>query len=866
MAPALLFCRSPPPSLPTHPHAHPHPHPHPHPQSKPHLHLLQTPSLSQDVTKLCNDNNISQALHLLSPPNPSPHSDTVSILLSSIGQNQDIEAGRRLHALISSSDRLMSDPVVTTRLLTMYSLCSSPSDSRALFDSLHDRNLYHWNAMISGYSRNELWAEAVALLELLLTSTDHRPDNFTLPCVLKSCGGLSDARLGGAVHGMGAKLGLSCDSYVANSLVSMYGKCGLVREAARVFETMPKRNLVSWNCLVSGFCESGLILEGFQLLVRMMMESAAAAEGEGMMTPDDATLVILLPRCASEGWVEMGRTLHGLSVKLGLDHELRVSNALIDMYSKCGCLVEAWRLFAKSNQRNEVSWNAMIGGYARNGDVVETFDLLREMLTKEGMRANEVTVLNVLPACLGPWELDKVKELQGYVVRNVMESNELVSNALVAAYAKCGSLEFAEKVFNNLELQTVSSWNALIGGCAQNGDSSKAIDLFLEMMSLGLEPDWFSIGSLLLACTHLKYLRYGRSIHGFIQRNGLEKDSFITISLLSLYMQCGDELKARVLFDAMEERDVISWNAIISGYSQNGFPHESLRLYRKMQEDGYWRSIIATTSALMACAHLSALRLGKELHCFALKASFAEDTFTGSSIIDMYAKCGAIEQANTFFGKLHIIDIVSWNVMIMGYGIHGNAAKAIDLFNRMQKHTQPDAFTYTGILTACSHAGLVKKGLDFFEDMKNSEVELKLEHYACVADMLGRAGRLSDAMSLIEDMPEEPDGRIWSALLGACRVHGDISLGERIAYKLLELEPDKAEHYILASNLFAVAGRWDDVRSVRKKLKENGLQKDPGCSWIELGGIVYNFMVGDNCHQESDEIRKDWLVLEGFAR
>jgi len=556
--------------------------------------------------------------------------------------------------------------------------------------------------------------------------------------------------------------------------------------------------------------------------------------------------------------------VHGLSAKLGLGCELKVNNALVDMYSKCGWLVEARKLFSETLERNVVSWNAMIGGCARNGDVVGAFDLLREMSMEEGTKANEVTILNVLPACLDSSELWKVKELHGYVIRNGLECNELVSNALIAAYAKCGSLELAENVFDGIEMKTVNSWNALIGGCAQNGDPFKALDLFLGMISAGLEPDWFSVGSLLLACAHLKHIRIGRSIHGFVQRNGLEMDSFIRISLISLYIQCGEPLRARVLFDAIEERDEVSWNAMIAGCSQNGLPDETLQLFRQMQRDGFEPTTIATTSAFMACAQLSALRLGKEMHCFALKANFTEDPHVESSTVDMYAKCGSIEKSCNFFNQMKNKDLVSHNVMIMGYAIHGHASEAMQLFGKMRKQElQPDAYTYVGILMACNHAGLVEEGLQYFEEMRNNHcIELKVEHYSCVVDMLGRAGRLADAMRLIEEMPNEPDSRIWSALLSACRIHGNVEFGERIAEKLLELEPDKAEHYVMASNLFAGSGRWDDVRKVRKRLKENGLQKDPGCSWIELGGKVYNFMVADNL----DETRKMWCVLEEKIR
>ncbi|ONK62257.1 uncharacterized protein A4U43_C07F1980 [Asparagus officinalis] len=724
-------------------------------------------------------------------------------------------------------------------------LASSPPD-----------NIRQWNALIASYSRSHRFLEAPFAFSSLLSSTDLDPDNFTLPCVLKSCAGLSAAGLGECVHGLGVKLRLGDDPFVGNSLISMYAKCGRVEDAGKVFEKMPGRNLVSWNTMMSGYFECGFVDEGFGLLREMM-----GVDGLGF---DDATVVTVLPVCASRGWVEMGRSVHGLSVKLGLAGELRVNNTLTDMYAKCGWLAEARRGFETTSGKNVVSWNSMIGGCARNGDVDGTFDLLREMSMVEGLKANEITILNALPACLDPSELYKVKEIHCYVIRNGLECNELVLNALIAAYAKVGLLELATNVFEGIEVKTVSSWNALIGGYAQNVDPLKALDLFLDMISSGLKPDWFSIGSLLLACANLKFLQIGKSIHGFVQRNGLEMDSFIRISLISLYIQCGEPSKARVLFDEMEEKEVVSWNAMIAGYSQNELPNETLQLFREMQFDGQKPTMIATTSAFMACAQLSSLCLGKEMHGFALKANYTEDRHVASSIIAMYAKCGSIDHSLYFFEKMENKDVVSYNVMVTGYAVHGNASKAIELLYRMQKQEiKPDTFTYLGILMACSHAGLVEEGLNYFEEMKNEQkIEPKLEHYSSIVDMLGRAGKLADAMRLVEEMPAEPDSKIWSTLLSACRIHRNVDLGEKIAEKLLELEPDKVEHYVMASNLFAGSERWDDVRRVRKILKEIGLQKDPGCSWIELRGKVYNFMVADNYLPELDEIHKMWCILE----
>ncbi|OVA12533.1 Pentatricopeptide repeat [Macleaya cordata] len=650
------------------------------------------------------------------------------------------------------------------------------------------KNLFQWNALISGYTRNELWADAISVFcELLMV-----------------------------IHGLAIKMGLNSDVFVGNALVAM------------------------------------------EMLVR-----------EDGLRPDVATLVTILPVCAGEGEVEMGRLVHGLAVRLGLNQELMVSNALVDMYVKCGYMSDAQILFDKIVHKNVVSWNVMIGGYSREGKVDGTFNLLcRMQMMEEKMRANAITILNVLPACLEQSELRSLKELHGYAFRNGFQYDEMVANALIAAYAKCGSMSAANSVFDGIETKTVSSWNALIGGNAQNGDPRSAMDLFLQMTFSGLEPDWFSIGSILLACAHLKSLSDGKAIHGFVLRNGLEMDSFIGISLLSLYIRCGKPLSARIFFDGMDEKTKVSWNAMIAGYSQNGLPENAINLFREMQQDSIQPSEVAIMSVLTACAQLAALRLGKEAHCFTLKADLTEDAFISSSLIDMYAKSGSIEQSRRVFDGLVEKDAVSWTVMITGYGIHGLGGEAIELFEMMQREgLKPDRYTFIGILMACSHSGLVEEGLKYFSGMQSEhKIEPKLEHYACMVDMLGRAGHLDHAASLVEEMPDEPDAGIWGSLLSACRTYGNTDLGETVSKKLLELEPNKAEHYVLISNLFAGSGRWDDVRRVRGKMKEMGLGKDAGCSWIEVRGKVYNFIAGDDTLSESEEIRRMWRVLEDKIR
>ncbi|KAL6001518.1 hypothetical protein ACLOJK_007256 [Asimina triloba] len=813
----------------------------------------------QEVTNLCSQGELSQALQLLrtTPQNSDWRqcADAIGALLQACGQQKDIETGRQAHRMLSSWKEFRDNFVLNTRLMTMYSMCSSPWDARCVFDGLSERNLYQWNALISGYNRNEMWDEALRVFCELISTADLTPDNFTLPCVVKACSGLLSVDLGRAVHGLVVRLGLPSDPFVCNALIAMYGKCGFAQEAIRMFETMPERNLVSWNALICAFSENRLTEKSFDALIAIM-----AVDG---LRPDDTTLVTILPVCAVEGELQMGRLVHGLAVKLGLSQEVMVNNALIDMYAKCGCPFEALHLFENAVHRNVVSWNAMIGACSREGDICGTFDLLRQM-PNEGLKVDSITILTVLPACLEQSDLLGLKELHGYTIRNGFELEESVANTLIATYAKCGLLSYADHVFYGIENKNVSSWNAIIGGYAQNGDPSKAIDLFLKMTSLGLEPDWFSIGSMLLACANLKAVRDGKTIHGFVLRNGLETDSFIGISLLSLYVQCGKLSHARLLFNTMEDKNLVSWNSMIAGYSQNGQPDEALDLFHQMQQEGIQPYEIAMTCVFAACAQLSALRLGKGAHCFALKTNLSGDAFVGSSIIDMYAKCGSIEQSRRFFDRLGQKDAVSWTVMISGYGVHGHGQEAIEFFERMRMEGfKPDSFTFIGVLMACSHSGLVEEGMKYFEEMQEEhKIQARCEHYACVVDMLGRAGRLAEAVRLVEEMPEEPDAGIWGALLGACRIHGEVDIGERVASRLLKTEPEKAENYVLVSNLFAGSGMWEHARMVRGKMKEMGLKKDVGCSWIDVNGIVYKFISGDYSHPESKAIWEMWNALE----
>uniref|UniRef100_UPI0040747504 Synthetic PPR-DYW protein n=1 Tax=synthetic construct TaxID=32630 RepID=UPI0040747504 len=501
------------------------------------------------------------------------------------------------------------------------------------------------------------------------------------------------------------------------------------------------------------------------------------------------------------------------------------------------------------------SWNSKIRGYARNGQPEEALSLYSQM-RRSGIKPDNYTFPFVLKACASLSSLKEGKQIHGHVIKSGFESDVYVQSALIDMYAKCGELEDARKVFDEMPERNVVSWNAMISGYAQNGQSEEALELFREMQQEGIKPSEFTFCSVLSACASLGSLEMGKQIHGYVIKSGFESIVFVGNALIDMYAKCGSIEDARKVFDEMPERTVVSWTAMISGYAQNGQSEEALELFREMQREGVKPDEVTLPSVLSACANLGALEQGKQIHAYVIKSGFESDVFVGSALIDMYAKCGSIEDARKVFDKMPERDVVSWNAMIAAYAQHGHGKEALQLFQQMQQEgVKPSEVTFTSILSACSHAGLVDEGHHYFESMSpDYGITPRVEHYGCMVDLLGRAGRLDEAEDLIKSMPFQPNVVVWGTLLGACRVHGDVERGERAAERILELDPESAAPYVLLSNIYAAAGRWDEAAKVRKLMKERGVKKEPGCSWIEVNNKVHEFVAGDKSHPQTKEI------------
>eukprot|EP01018_Ginkgo_biloba_P037437 Gb_29877 [translate_table: standard] len=643
--------------------------------------------------------------------------------------------------------------------------------------------------------------------------------------------------------------------YLGTKLVNTYAKCHSLGNARLVFEHIYDRDVFVWNVMIREYARNNTCEE--TLILYHQMRRAG-------VQPNNFTFPFLLTACASLSALKEGKDIHDDIVRAGLESDAFVSAALVHMYGKCGSIENARYVFDKMSVRDVVSWNTMIAGYSQNGFANEALTLFNRMQLAD-MKPNPVTIVSVLPACAHLGALQQGKWIHAYLIRSGFESVVSTRNSLIAMYAKCGSVEAARQLFDNMSERDVVSWNAMIAGYVQNGHANEALTLFYQMQLAEVAADSVTFVNLLPACALLGALQQGKWIHDYVIRSGFESEAFVRTALIDMYAKCGSIEIARQLFDKMLRKDVISWSAMITGYAQNGHANEALTLFHQMQLTDLKPDLVTMVSLLQACAHLGALKQGKWIHDYVLRSGFESNVTVGNSLIDMYAKCGSIDLARLQFDKMPQKNVVSWSAMIAGYGMHGHGEDAVALFSQMQQtDMKPDCITFVCVLSACSHAGLVDEGWQYFECMdRDFCIKPRLEHYACMVDLLGRAGHLDEAQDFVKKMPVEPDAGVWGALLGACRIHCNIELGERVAKHLFHLEPKNAGYYVLLSNIYAAAGRWDDVGKVRAMMKDSGVKKTPGCSLIEVESKVHAFFVGDRSHPQSDKI---YATLETLAR
>ncbi|KAJ7534649.1 hypothetical protein O6H91_13G104200 [Diphasiastrum complanatum] len=568
---------------------------------------------------------------------------------------------------------------------------------------------------------------------------------------------------------------------------------------------------------VSKLCQEGRLKDALHVVELMSQQNIQALI---------KTYICLLKECIKRKALGEGKRVHALIVLRGLDSNIFLGNTLVNMYAKSGRVLDARQAFDSMPKHNVFSWTAIISAYANHGQGEEAINLFQQM-QQAGITPNKVGFVVVLKACTRIPSLQQGKKFHLDIIKNGFETDVIVGSTLVDMYAKCGSIEDARRVFNNMHERDVVSWNAMIAGYAQQCLGKEALNLYEQMKQDGVQPTIVTYVVLLKACASIAALEEGKQIHSDIIKSGFESDVIVGSILVDMYAKCGRIENACRVFNNMHEQDVVSWTAIISGYAQQGLGQEALDLYKQMKHEGVQSDIVTYLVLLKACASIPALEQGKQLHLDIINSGFELDVSLGSTLVDMYAKCGRLEDARQVFNNMHERDVVSWNAMIAGYAQQGLGKEALTLLKQMQKEgRKPDVVTYVSVLSACSHSGLVDKGRHLFDSMcKDHGVIPTIDHYICMVDLLGRAGCLADAEDFISTMPIQPNAVVWMTLLGAARNHGHLEIGRRAFDHVVKLEPENAAPYVLLSNIYAAVGKRDEVAKTRKEMNDAGERK-----------------------------------------
>ncbi|KAL5727039.1 hypothetical protein ACHQM5_000275 [Ranunculus cassubicifolius] len=697
----------------------------------------------------------------------------------------------------------------------------------------------------------------------LTTQENIQPDLQTYSALLKSCIRSHDYDQGKLIHAQLLDSGLKFNNLINNSLISLYSKCGDLEKAISIFQGMnDHKDLVSWSCMISCFANNGRKFEAIMMFYEMLRNG---------FYPNEYCFTAVIRACVDGENAWIGRVMFGFIVKTGyLEANLCVGCELIDLFTKgMNDVVSARKVFDQMPERNAVTWTLMITRYAQCGCAVDAVELFLDMEDSE-FRADRFTLSSVVSACAELEAFRLGQQLHSRAIRSGLASDVFVGCSLVDMYAKCsvdGSIDMARKVFDGMPNHNVIAWTAIITGYSQcGGRDHDAIDIFRKMRYGHILPNHFTFSSVLKACANISDSKMGEQVHALVVKLGLASINVVGNSLINMFVRSGRMEDARKAFDILFEKNLISFNTIVDGYSKNSNSEEAFHLFHQIESMGIGASSFTFASLLSGAATIGALSKGEQLHARLLKEGLDSDQRIGNALISMYSRCGNVEAAFQVFNKMDNRNVVSWTSMITGFAKHGYAGRALDTFHGMSKAgVKPNEVTYISVLSACSHVGLFTEGWEHFNSMqKVHNIIPRMEHYACMVDLLGRSGLLKEALEFIDSMPCKADALVWRTLLGACRVQGNMELGKVVTKRILDLDPHDPAAYVLLSNLYASTGQWDDVENIRKTMKDRKLTKEAGCSWTEVENKVHKFYVGDTSHARAHEIfsKLDQLACE----
>ncbi|XWS40893.1 hypothetical protein CRYUN_Cryun17cG0035200 [Craigia yunnanensis] len=580
-------------------------------------------------------------------------------------------------------------------------------------------------------------------------------------------------------------------------------------------------------------------------------------------------IIKLLKVSADTKNLRLGKIIHThllVTNQTSIGTNITPLNSLISLYVKCNQISIAQKVFETMPERNLVSWCSLMAGYLQTGFSLEVLKLFKNMTLVDSWRPNEYIFAVVFSACSHSGKALEGRQCHGYVFKSGLVFHQYVKNALINMYSKFLDVEGAMRVFSLVPGNDVFSYNSVLNGLLEQGFLNEGVKVLERMMGECVEWDSVTYVTVFGLCACLKDLKLGLQVHGRILKSDVELDVFVNSAIINMYGKCKEIFNARKAFDGLQVRNVVVWTGIMTAYFQNGCFEEALNLFSEMKLDDISPNEFTFAVMLNSTAGLSALRHGDVLYGEIAKSGFKDHIIVGNALINMYAKCGNIEAASKVFSDMMYRDSITWNVMISGYSHHGLGKEAIAVFQDMLAVGEcPNYVTFVGVLSACSHLGLVKEGLYYLNQvMRQVGVEPGLEHYTCVVGLLSKAGLLDEAEKFLRSIPVKWDVIAWRTLLSACHVHRNYGFGRRIAEFVLEMDPNDVGTYTLLSNIFAKAKRWDGVVKIRKLMRDRNIKKEPGVSWIDIRNVIHVFVSEDCQHPESSQIYEK--VKELLAR
>ncbi|GFP92860.1 pentatricopeptide repeat-containing protein at4g32430 mitochondrial [Phtheirospermum japonicum] len=691
--------------------------------------------------------------------------------------------------------------------------------------------------------RQNRQAEALGVFNKHLQSEHSGIDEVAIALASKAC--LGHPRLGSQIHGFAVTSGFITYASVCNSLMNFYCKSSDFTMAQLIFHHLKNPDTVSYNTILSGF-ENNLNAVVF----------ARDMHSSGILF-DAVTCTTVLSHCAHGQEFDFGSQLHCHVLKSGLKTDIFIGNALVSMYSKCGLITDADKLFDEMPQRDLVSWNTILSGCAQEGGYGSKAVSGFVEMARIGMRLDHVSFKSVISACGHERSLGFGKQVHCLSTKRGYCTHVSVCNVLMSMYSKCENVRDAKLVFENMIDRDVVSWTTMI-----SINEEEAVYLFRNMIRSGICPNDVTFVGLIHAITEQNMTPQGIMVHGFCIKSNFISETHVANSFITMYGRFKLVEDCINIFEEIEYKEIISWNALISSYSLNGLYQEALQEFlsasKELKPNAY---TFGSVLHAIASSESISLRQGQRCHGCIRKLGLNTDPVVSGALLDMYAKRGSICESQKVFHESTQKSQFSWTAIISAYSRHGDYETVMEYFNKMKTDgLKPDSITFLSVLTSCGRNGMVDMGIEVFNSMVNEYlIEPCPEHYSCVVDMLGRAGRLKEAEEFLGRIPGGPGISVLQSLLGSCRIYGDVEMGIRVSDALIEMEPNDSGSYVLMSNMFAEKGKWEKVAKMRRMMRDRKVTKEVGFSWADVGNVegsmcLHGFSSGDKSHPMCEEI------------